>query len=236
MDPRAELAASFRYMARLNMHESIANHFSYAVADDGSRFLINPYGRHWSKMRASDLVEVESATEPDGLGETVDPTAWAIHGALHRRVPHARCIMHLHPKYATALACLKDPVLPPIEQNAMRFYNRVAIDSGFDGMGLGEEAERLARVLGNRSVMLMGQHGLLAVGPTVARCFDDIYYFERAAETYLTALATGRPLNIASDAVAEKTARQWEDYPGFAEKHFAAVCSVLDEEEPEFRE
>ncbi len=234
MDARADLAAAFRYTARLGMHEFIANHFSFAVTDDGGRFLINPYGRHFSKMRASDLVEVESAAEPDGMGETIDPTAWAIHGALHRQVPHARCIMHLHPKYTTALACLKDPVLPPIDQNSMRFYNRVAFDNGYDGMGLGEEAERLGRVLGNRSVMLMGQHGILVVGPNVARCFDAIYYFERAAETYLTALMTGRELNIASDAVAEKTAEQWEMYPGFAEKHFAAVRAMLDEEEPDY--
>ena len=236
MNARADLAAAFRYTARLNMHESIANHFSVATADDGSRFLINPYGRHFSRMRASDLVEVGSEAEPEGMGDTIDPTAWAIHGALHRRVPHARCIMHLHPKYTTALACLKDPVLPPIDQNTMRFYNRVAFDDGYDGMGLGDEAERLARVLGNRSVMLMGQHGILMVGPTVAHCFDAIYYFERGAETYLTALMTGRELNIASDAVAEKTAQQWESYPGFAEKHFAAVRAILDEEEPEYRQ
>jgi len=236
MNARADLAAAFRYTARLNMQESIANHFSVATADDGSRFLINPYGRHFSRMRASDLVEVGSEAEPEGMGDTIDPTAWAIHGALHRRVPHARCIMHLHPKYTTALACLKDPVLPPIDQNTMRFYNRVAFDDGYDGMGLGDEAERLARVLGNRSVMLMGQHGILMVGPTVAHCFDAIYYFERGAETYLTALMTGRELNIASDAVAEKTAQQWESYPGFAEKHFAAVRAILDEEEPEYRQ
>jgi len=81
----------------------------------------------------------------------------------------------------------------------------------------------------------MGQHGLLVVGPTVAQCFDDIYYFERAAETYITALSTGRELNVASDAVAEKTARQWAEYPGFAEKHLAAIREILDDEEPDYR-
>lgn len=233
-DARRDLAAAMRYTARMGMHESIANHFSLAVSDDGRRFLMNPYGRHWSKMRASDLIELDGGDEADGQRPEVDPTAWAIHGALHRCVPHARCVMHLHPKYTTALACLQDPVLPPIDQNSMRFYNRVAIDTGYDGMGLGEEAERIARVLGNRSVMIMGQHGILVVGATVARCFDDVYYFERAAETYLTALMTGKTLNIASDAIAEKTARQWEDYPGFAEKHFAAIRSILDEDEPTY--
>jgi ribulose-5-phosphate 4-epimerase/fuculose-1-phosphate aldolase len=222
--------------ARLNYHEGIANHCSLAVSDDGVRFLMNPYGRHWSKMRASDLLELDANTEPDGMGEDVDPTAWTIHGALHRHAPQARCVMHLHSKHATVLACLKDPVLPPIDQNTMRFYNRVAFDDGYDGMGLGDEGERLARTLGNRSIMLMGQHGILVAGPSVAQCFDDIYYFERAAETYITALMTGQPLNIASHEIAEKTAQQWETYPGFAHKHLAAIRAILDEEEPDYRQ
>ena len=214
LEERRDMAAAFRWTARLNMNEGIANHYSLAVSPDGAKFLMNPFGRHWSKMRASDLVELDANAEPDDVGGDIDPTAWAIHGAMHRKVPHARCIMHLHSKYATALAVLRDPTLPPIDQNSMRFYNRVANDDGFDGMGLGDESERLARVLGNRSIMMMGQHGILVAGPTVAQCFDDIYYFEKAAETYITALATGKELNVASDAVAEKTARQWEDYPG----------------------
>ncbi|TYB84613.1 class II aldolase/adducin family protein [Oceaniovalibus sp. ACAM 378] len=229
---REDLAAALRFTARLGLHEGIANHYSLA-SEDGKRFLINPYGQHWSQMRASDLLDL--AADSDGAGDDrIDPTAVAIHGAIHRSVPHARCIMHLHSKYATVLACLKDPTLPAIDQNTMRFFNRVAVDDGFDGMGLGDEAERLARGLGDRSIMLMGQHGVLVAGPTVARCFDDIYYFERAAETYITALSTGRDLNIASDVVAEKTARQWESYPGFADRHFAAIRAILNAEEPEY--
>ncbi|MEM8974805.1 MAG: class II aldolase/adducin family protein [Pseudomonadota bacterium] len=234
LEERRDMAAAFRWTARLDMNEGVANHYSLAVSHDGTKFLMNPFGRHWSKMRASDLVELDANVEPDDVGGEIDPTAWAIHGAMHRKVAHARCIMHLHSKYATALAVLKDPTLPPIDQNSMRFYNRVANDDGFDGMGLGDEAERLARVLGNRSIMMMGQHGILVAGPSVAQCFDDIYYFEKSAETYMTALATGKELNIASDAVAEKTARQWEDYPGAADKHLSAIREVLDEDEPQY--
>jgi ribulose-5-phosphate 4-epimerase/fuculose-1-phosphate aldolase len=230
---RRDLAAALRYSARLGLNEGIANHYSLALSPDGSQFLMNPYGRHWSQMRASDLLLLDAQGDPAGRDDA-DPTAWAIHSALHRRLPQARCIMHLHSKYATALACLKDPVLPPIDQNTMRFYNRIAYDDGFDGMGLGEEAERIAGCLGNRKTLLMGQHGVLVAGQTVAECFDTIYYFERAAETYITALSTGRALNIASGAVAEKTARQWEEYPGFAEKHLAAIRSILDAEDPDY--
>ncbi len=234
LEERRDLAAALRWTARLNMHEGIANHYSLAVSNDGRRFLMNPYGRHWSRMRAGDLVELDANAAPEGLGKSVDPTAWAIHGALHRRLPHARCVMHLHSKYATVLACLKDPTLPPIDQNTMRFHDRVAVDDGFDGMGLGDEAERIAGALGNRSILLMGQHGVLVAAASAAQAFDDVYYFERAAETYVTALATGRELNVASNKVAEKTARQWEAYENFADKHLHAIRDVLDEEEPDY--
>lgn len=234
-EARRDLAAALRWTERLNMHEGIANHYSLAVSDDGRQFLMNPYGVHWSQMKASDLLELDAASDPGNIGDTVDPSAWAIHGAVHRTVPHARCVMHAHPRFVTALACLKNPVMPPIDQNTMRFHNRVAVDFGFDGMGLDDEAERLARALGNRSVLLMGSHGLMVVGPSVAKCFDDIYYFEQAAKIYITALSSRLELNVISEKVAEKTARQWEEYPDFAEKHLKAIRAVLDREEPEYR-
>lgn len=232
---REDLACAFRWTARLNMHESVANHFSLAVSDDGRQFLVNPYGRHFSRMRASDLLLLDATEEPEGLGDTIDPTAYCIHGAMHRNNPQARCVLHVHSRYATALATLKDTSVPPIDQNTMRFYNRIAVDDGFDGMGLGEEAERLSTRLGNASVLLLGQHGLMVVGDTVAKAFDELYYFERACETLFTALSSGRELNIASHEVAEKTARQWEDYPDLGEKHFTALKEILDEKEPDYR-
>ena len=122
---RCELAAVFRWTARLDMHESIANHFSYAVSDDGSQFLVNPMGRHFSSVRASDLLLLD-ANDKETLDRpgAPDPTAWYIHGAMHRNVPHGKCVLHLHPKYSTVLASLADSTLPPIEQNSMRFFNR----------------------------------------------------------------------------------------------------------------
>src|SRR5262249_16669508 len=159
-----------------------------------------------------------------------------IHGAIHRRAPQARCIMHVHSKYATVLASLADSTLPPIDQNTMRFFGRIAIDDGFDGLGFEEEAERMAGCLGNHSVLVLGNHGLLVVGPSVAMAFDELYYFERACETYITALSTGRKLRIAPDAIAVKTAQQWQDYPGLGENHFRALKHILDEEEPGYRD
>ena len=234
---RAQLAAAFRWAARLNWHEGIANHFSLAVSDDGSQFLMNPIGRHFSRMRASELLLLD-AHDPDVVKRPNPPdrTAWCIHGAMHRQVPGARCVLHVHPKYATVLASLEDSAMPPIDQNTMRFYNRIAVDDHYGGMGLGAEAERLPQVLAGKSVLVMGNHGVLVWGDTVDEAFDLLYYFERACETLITAYSTGKPLRVVSDEVAEKTAQQWATYPDGWQHHFRALREILDEEEPDYKD
>jgi len=234
-EARRDLAAIFRWTAREDMHEGVANHFSLAVSDDGQQFLMNPFGRHFSKMRASDLLLLDAGALSDEMKTRVDPTAWAIHGAMHRNNPQARCIVHLHTHYATALSVLKSPVLPPVDQTCCRFHNRVAIDLGFDGMGLGDEAERLSTLLGNKMMMMMGNHGFMTVADSPALAFDLAYHFERGCRTYMTALATGQELSILPDDVAEKTAQQFENYDEGAEPFMRAIRGILDEEEPEYR-
>jgi ribulose-5-phosphate 4-epimerase/fuculose-1-phosphate aldolase len=208
---RQDLAAAFRYFARLGMHESVANHFSLAVEPTGRYFLINPRGRHFSRMRASDLLllDTEDATTLDGPNAP-DPTAWYIHSRVHANCPQARCIMHLHPRYATALAALKDSRMLPIDQNTMRFFGKLSIDEGFGGMGLSDdEGNRLASLLGDNNVLLMGNHGVLVAADTVAAALDEMYYFERACETLMLAYASGKPLRVVSDNVATVTQQQW---------------------------
>ena len=122
----------------------------------------------------------------------------------------------------------------------MRFFGRLVIDEGFEGMGLSdEEGDRLAGLLdgGNRlNVLLMGNHGVLVAAPTVALALDEMYYFERAAETLvMLAHASGKPLRIVSDAVARRTAEQWADYGQLAIDHLAEVRAILDSEEPGYR-
>lgn len=230
---RADLAAALRWTARLNMHESVANHFSFAVNAEGTRFLINPNGRHFSRIRASDLLELD-AEDPDTMArpDAPDPTAWGLHGSVHRACPHARCIMHVHSVHATVLASLADSRLPAIDQNSAMFFGRQVVDDHFAGMAFEEEGARCATLLADPkiSTMIMGNHGVLVIGRSIAETFNRLYYFERAAETYIRALQTGRPLRVLPDAIAEKTAREWETYPGFADAHLRELKAILDTE------
>ena len=233
-----DLAAVFRWTAKLNMNEGIANHFS-ACLPNSNDFYVNGSGLHFSSIKASDMVLVEQnkIEEIKKKPELVDPTALNIHGTIHKKVPHARCILHVHSKYATALSTLKDPTLQPIDQNTMRFYNRVAIYDDFGGLGFEEESHKMAAAIGNNRSMLLANHGILTVGQTVGQAFDELYYFEKACETYITALSTNKELKIANSKIAEKTAQEWENYPvNMGEQHLKAIRSILDKEDSSYKQ
>ena len=234
---RTDLAAAFRWTARLNMHEAVANHFSLAVNDAGTQFLINPNQVHFSRVKASDLLLLD-ANDPQALDrpDAPDPTAWGLHGAVHRRCPHARCVMHAHSMFATVLASLADSRLPPIDQNTATFYNRVVIDEAFGGLAFEDEGERCAAMLADptKSVMIMGNHGVLVLGDSVGDAYNRLYYFERAAETYIRALQTGQPLRLIPHEIAQKTADELADYPGQAEAHLKAIRDILDHDSSDY--
>jgi ribulose-5-phosphate 4-epimerase/fuculose-1-phosphate aldolase len=235
---RIDLAAAFRWAARLGLHEGIANHFSVATNAAGSQFLLNPVGAHFSRIRARDLLLLNTAESATLEGENApDPTAWNLHAELHQRVPHARCILHTHMKYATTLCCLQDFVFLMLDQNACRFYGRIAYDRNYAGMALdASEGARVAQLLGaDKSVLFMGNHGVIVVAPTVAQALDELCYLEKAAELQVLALSTGRPLALVPEAVARLACAQWNDYPTrFSELHLQAVKNILDHEASDY--
>ena len=236
-EERVDLAAAFRWTARLGMHEAVANHFSLSVNEDGTQFLMNPNQMHFSRIRASDLLLLD-ANDPETLSRpgAPDVTAWGLHGSIHRRCPHHRCLMHVHSVHATVLASLADSTLQPIDQNTAMFYNRYVVDDHYGGLALEEEGERCAGMLSEpaKKVMIMGNHGVLVAGDNVAQCFNRMYYFERAAETYIRALQTGQKLRVLSDEIAEKTARELDDYPDQDDRHLAELRAILDAEQSDY--
>ncbi|MCY4591077.1 MAG: class II aldolase/adducin family protein [Alphaproteobacteria bacterium] len=230
---RVDLAAAFRWTARLGMDEAVANHFSLAVNAAGTRFLINPNQVHFARICASDLLELDA--HDSGVLQAPgapDPTAWGLHSALHRRCALARCVMHLHPVFATVLASLADSTLPPIDQNTATFFNRVAVDDAFGGLAFEAEGERCAALLTDPAfrILLLGNHGVVAIGDSVADTFNRLYHFERAAGTYIRALQTGQPLRVMDARTAEQTAVEIENYPEQAERHLAEIKAILDSE------
>ena len=192
---RIDLTAILRWADRLGLSEGICNHFSLVVPGTTDRFLLNPQGLHWSELRTSDLLVVD----PDGNvieGKwKVEPTAFFIHSQIHLGNPSARCVLHTHMPYATALCAIDGGRLEWISQNALRFYERVAYEEAYNGLALDEaEGQRLRDKLADGKVVFLANHGVIVTGPDVATAFDDLYYLERACMVQVLAHSTGLPL------------------------------------------
>ena len=234
---RVELAAALRWAARLDLHEGICNHFSVAVSPAGDRFLVNPLGLHWSEIRASDLVLADAEGRVLEGSHEVEATAFFIHSRIHVRNPAARCVLHTHMPYATALTLLEGGRLEMAEQNALRFYDRIAYDDEYNGIALdGAEGDRLAAALGNKPIAFLAAHGVIVAGPTIHQAFDDLYYLERAAKLQVLARSTGLPLRRVPEAVARNAAAAMHQDDSYPRRHFEALKRILDREEPEYRD
>lgn len=241
-EQRIDLACALRWAARLGLQEGVCNHFSLAVADEdglvrGDRFLINPYGWHWSEITASSLVLCDAAGTVLEGRETVEATAFFIHSRVHLKAPHATCVLHTHMPYATALTLRENGRLAMCEQNALMFYGRTAYDDDYEGLALdASEGDRLAAKLGNASALFLASHGVIVTGPNVAEAFTDLYYLERAAQVQVLARSDGSRLRSIPEAVQQRAAQQYAtERPLVAERHFAALRRILDREEPDYR-
>lgn len=235
---RIDLAAAIRLSCREGWHEGVANHFSAATSADGKKFLVNPRWVHWSRVKASDLILCD-ADDPSTVErpDAPDPSAWSIHSALHRNLPQARVALHMHPPHATALCCLKDPTIHPIDQVTARWYKRLAYDMAFGGLAHeGEEGERISRAVGNHGAVMMQNHGVTTFGATVAEAWDALYHLERAAKTLVLAYSTGQDLQIMPDDLAEETAAGWEVFKEAEFAHFNEMKRILDKEEPDYKD
>jgi ribulose-5-phosphate 4-epimerase/fuculose-1-phosphate aldolase len=245
-EARIDLAAALRWADRLGLSEGICNHFSYAVPGRDDRWLVNPYGLHWSELRASDVLVVDAQGKVVEGTRPIEPTAFYIHSRIHRGRPSARAVLHCHMPYASALATVEDGRLQPIIQSAMRFHGRIAYDddpalgpgAGFGGLVLDEsEGDKLVRALGDKRVLMMANHGVLVVGETMACALDDLYFLERAAQAQVIAMSTGRRLKPVGDNVAAAVADQMDrDMASFANAHFAAIKRLLDRDAPGWRD
>jgi ribulose-5-phosphate 4-epimerase/fuculose-1-phosphate aldolase len=237
---RVDLACALRWAHRLGLHEGVCNHFSLAVADPdgiarGDRFLINPYGVHWSEMTASDVVLCDREGNVLEGRHKVEPTAFFIHSRIHLKAPQATAVLHTHMPYTTALTLREGGRLRMCEQNALLFYGRLAYDDEYGGLDE-QEGDRLANRLGNASSLMLACHGVIVTGRNVAQAFTDLYYLERAAQVQVLAETGGHRLRTIPEAVQRATAAQhMQEFAGLAERHFAALRRILDKEEPDYR-
>jgi ribulose-5-phosphate 4-epimerase/fuculose-1-phosphate aldolase len=233
-DARTDLAALLRACALHDLHEGIDNHCSAVIPGQPGRFLLNPYGPHWSELRGRDLLEVAADGSVVGDGEA-ETTAFALHAAIHAARPDANCVVHTHMPYATALALTEEGFDTRLSQNAAKFHGgRYAYHREYGARFLTpEECAPIAAVVADGvRVVLLRNHGVLVVGETVARAWWDLYFFERAATVQVLAGRSGGTLAPMDDGTARRAAEQFEEERDEAPLTWAAVRRRLDRELP----
>jgi ribulose-5-phosphate 4-epimerase/fuculose-1-phosphate aldolase len=231
---RCDLAAVFRVCARLGWNEQIGNHHSLMLPGSDTLFLINPRGMLFQEVTASNLITCDlDGKVLRGKGE-LRKVAFHIHARIHLQHPAAKCVLHVHPQYLTALSLLEDGRMAPSHHNDLILGDRIAYDDMATGPAASnEEGDRLARALGDKTVLVMANHGVTVVGPTVHEAFDELYAAERTCMYQMTARMTGGALRQQPDSLRRRHTGPWGAKVD-ARLHLDAWRRVLDREEPDY--
>lgn len=244
-EARCELAAAFRLAAMLGWSDFLGTHFSLRVPQTADQFLINPYGMLFEEITASSLIKVDLdgkivANSNPQYG--VNLPGYVIHSAIHGARHDVACVLHTHTNAGMAVSTLKCGLLP-LTQTAMR-WSKIAYHD-FEGVVVDlDERKRLVENLGDAEVMILRNHGLLAVGTTVGQAFNNIYRLERACQTQLLALACNSEIQMPSAEVIAKSNAQLTIMPspdakGKRQPHgsleWPALKRMLDRRDPSYK-
>lgn len=235
-EAKIQLAAAHRLAVVHDLEEGIDNHFTVTLPGHDDRYLILPFGLHWSEARASDMIVFEEngrTLEGEGV---VELSAQCIHAPIHR-ISGARVVLHTHQTWALALNMLKNNRLLPSSQTASFFHGHIAYDDHYAGTAdTLAEGERLAKLLGDKQIVFMKNHGVLVTGDSIAQAYRRIYKLERVCRAQILAMSSGQPLEVLSEAiVAEVQSPPVDDRHSRDERdrlYFDAMMRVLDRVNP----
>jgi ribulose-5-phosphate 4-epimerase/fuculose-1-phosphate aldolase len=233
---RVDLAALYRLVAMYGWDDMIFTHISVRVPGPDHHFLINPYGMLFEEITASSLVKVD--LEGNVVMDSpyfVNPAGFTIHSAVHMAREDAQCVLHLHTDDGVAVSAQKDGLLP-LSQFAMLARPHLAYHD-YEGVALNhDERERIVADLGDMHLLMLRNHGTLAVGENCAMAFMAIYFLERACATQVRALAAApnMPTQEAIETVDEQSASLFQ--PGIDALAWPALLRKLDRLDPSFRD
>ena len=233
---RVQLAAAYRIFDMLGWTEMIYNHITVRLPESVSgaekQFLINPFGLHYSEVTASNLLKIDvQGNKLDTHNPwPVNPAGFTIHAAIHDNVPDAHCVMHTHTTTGLAVACSEGGLAQNNFYSA-QLHDMVAYHD-FEGITVhADEAPRLLASLGNRPLMILRNHGLLAAGPTLPLTFTRLWTLQRACDVQVAQAALGRAIAI-PEAVARRTTTdsfQFDQQFGAGQDVFDAMTRLVEQ-------
>src|ERR1700684_703259 len=238
---RVDLAAAHRLAFNQGFSEGMVSHLILDVRGRSDRYYQIPFGTHWSEVTASTFMEVgiDDGEVKRGEGD-VERSCYCIHAPIHKALPQAKAVFHTHMPYASALTRLEDPRIKEIVQTEVGMSGKIAYDDEYTGPAFDPaEGARLAKVIGDKTILFMANHGISTVGETIAAAYDKLYYIKRAAQVQIYAMWTGQPLKKLPEPVVEKTRQEMRGnsfYLGLspAERPFAGLKRILDRKEPDY--
>jgi len=229
---RIQLAAAYRLADKYGMSELIYTHISLRMPGPMPTYLLNPHGMLFSQITASSLVKL------DFEGKLVGPTEWpvnragvAIHGAILAARPDVNCVFHTHMPYTTAVSALECGLLP-MSQAALRFQGQTAYHDYGRAAADPVECARLAKDMGDKSVMILRNHGGITTGKTVCEAFIASFYLEKACQFQILAQSAGVPLAMPADEIIAASGGR----PAGDERAWSSLLRMLDREDPSYRE
>ncbi len=236
---RIQLAACYRIFDYLNWDEMIYNHITVRVPGDEKHFLINPYGLHYSEVTASNLVKVDidgNIVEPSDY--PVNPAGMLIHSTIHSVRHDAQCIGHTHTDAGMTVAC-QDGGLRIDNFYSVLLYGRVAYHD-FHGLTVDPtEKEELVKSLGDKNLLILRSHGLLACGETIPQMFGNLYSLQRACEIQAAVDMTGKPVVPVAQEIADRSAELLKiqmSGANFGDLEFAAMTRLVDKVDDSYRD
>lgn len=233
-EARKDVAAAHRLAVFHGLNEGVWNHISMASPDNPDHMLITPGHTHWSQVTASNLALM------DGEGNLLEGerpairAGWIIHRPVHRALPHATCVIHVHSPYITAMSIRNDVRLETrSSQQAAQFHNDVAYFETYDGvLEAEEEGERMVEAMGDNRVLMLRNHGAMVAGGSVGRAYLDVYQLERACMYQLLAMAGGGEMQLIPEDVAEESSRRARE--SLDHDHWGGFKRWVEEKEPDF--
>jgi ribulose-5-phosphate 4-epimerase/fuculose-1-phosphate aldolase len=235
---RVQLAACYRVFHLLGWTELIYNHITVRIPGPDRHFLINPFGLHYSEVKASNLVKID--LEGRVIGDStwpVNPAGFVLHSAIHQGIEGAHCVMHTHTTAGCAVACSQAGLSMDNFYSA-QLHDRVAYHD-FEGITVhADEGPRVIRSIGQRPAVILRNHGLLAWGDTLPYTFVVLWTLQRACEIQVAGAALGPTLAIpeAVQRKASQDALQFDPRRGGGRDVFAALVRMVDRADPSYRD
>jgi len=229
---RQDLAAAYRLADHFGFSEGIDNHLTLSLPEEDDKYLLIPYGLHWSEVKASSLLVVDGEGKKISGKGYAEPSAFLIHGEVHAASSKNKCVMHTHMESALAITMQDKGRLLMADQNACRFYSNINYLDEYEGLVLNKQAANpIGKAMIEADILFLANHGVIVTGNTVFEAWESLYYLEKACRAQILSMSMGNKLKIINGQIAKKVSDQIKEESksdsANAYRHFEALKRIL---------